>query len=329
MRFRYTADAAQQALGFLVRQASHIEAEVVRVSYPDIQYPTLIPVDTSANEWAKSVTFFSLDKVGAANWFHSAAHDMPIADVQRSKFEHTIEMAGIGYRYNLEELGQAMMIPGTNLTSERAESARRAYEEFVDNIALRGDSDKDMTGLMNDPNVSKIHAQADGGQTLGDTDGSPDWTDKTGEQIARDINDALSGIYTQSLQVEMADTVLLPVASMTLMANKQYSIASDTTVLEWVKKNNVYTSVTGQPITIRGVRGLETAGDGSTGRAIVYRRDPRVLKLHIPMTHRFLPVWQTGPIVFDVPGIFRLGGVEIRRPNAVRYVDGIIDTAYE
>jgi hypothetical protein len=34
-------------------------------------------------------------------------------------------------------------------------------------------------------------------------------------------------------------------------------------------------------------------------------------------------VWQTGPITFDIPGIFRIGGVEIRRPGAVRYVDQI------
>jgi hypothetical protein len=326
--FRYTQDAPQQALGFLVQQASHIEAEVVRVSYPDIQYPKLIPIDTSANEWAKSVTFFSLDKVGSADWFHHASHQMPIADIQRSKFEHTIEMAGIGYRYTLEELGQAMLIPGTNLTAERGEAARRAYEEFVDNIALRGDTSKGMTGLINDANVTVIHARADGGQTLGDTDGSPDWSDKSGEQIARDVNDALSGIYTNSLQVEMADTVLLPIASMMVMANKQYSSASDTTVMEWVKKNNVFTSTTGQPLTILGVRGLETAGVGSTGRMVVYRRDPRVLKLHIPMTHRFLPVWQTGPMIFDIPGIFRLGGLEIRRPAAVRYVDGVYDAEY-
>jgi hypothetical protein len=47
---------------------------------------------------------------------------------------------------------------------------------------------------------------------------------------------------------------------------------------------------------------------------IAYRRDPQVIKMHIPMTHRFLPVWQTGPLVFDVPGIFRLAGLEVRRP---------------
>jgi hypothetical protein len=29
--------------------------------------------------------------------------------------------------------------------------------------------------------------------------------------------------------------------------------------------------------------------------------------------------------VFDVPGIFRIGGLEVRRPGAVRYMDGITD----
>jgi hypothetical protein len=32
-------------------------------------------------------------------------------------------------------------------------------------------------------------------------------------------------------------------------------------------------------------------------------------------------------MVFDIPGIFRLGPVEIRRPGAVRYVDGITAAA--
>jgi len=56
---------------------------------------------------------------------------------------------------------------------------------------------------------------------------------------------------------------------------------------------------------------------------VVYNKDPRVLKLHLPMAHNFRPPRQTGPLRWDVPGIFRTGGVEIRRPGAVRYVDGI------
>lgn len=312
----------QAALSFLVSQISYIEAEVVKTIYPDIQYPALIPVDTSAPEWVKSITFFSMDRVGQAEWFNHNAKDIAIADLVRDKHESTVSMAGIGYRYTLEEIGQAMMM-GMNLTAEKAEAARRAYEEFVDNFALRGDTARNMTGLINDPNVTIVSAPADG------NGGSPTFADKSGSQIARDLNSMLSGIYTGSLTTELADTLLLPVSVFTSLATTQMSTASDTSVLEWFSKYNVFTATTGQPLMIRGVRGLETAGSGGVGRAVAYRRDPQVLKMHIPMTHRFLPVWQTGPMIFDVPGIFRLGGVEIRRPSAVRYLDNVAEAPYE
>jgi len=57
-------DAFQQALGFLVAQTSYIEPQVVRIKYPELNYAQFVPVDTSANEWAKSITFFSLETGG-------------------------------------------------------------------------------------------------------------------------------------------------------------------------------------------------------------------------------------------------------------------------
>jgi hypothetical protein len=309
---------AQQALGFLVSQTAHIEREVYEIKYPDIQYPNLIPVDTSANEWAKSITFYSMDKVGQAEWFSHLAKDVPLADVERSQHEHLIHMAAIGYRYTLEEIGQAQMV-GQPLTSDRAAASYRAYEEFLDVRALTGDTQKSWTGLINDANVTAVDA-AEGASN------STDWDDKTSDEIAKDINDALSGVYAESLTVEIADTVLLSVDRLNLIATKRVP-DTNMTVLQYVMMHNVYTATTGRPLTIRAVRGLETAGDDDTSRMVVYRRDPQVLKMHLPMPHRFLPIWQTGPMIFDIPGIFRFGGVEVRRPKAMRYIDGIGNTA--
>lgn len=313
----FTHDSQQAARDFLIAQAAHIEAQVYAIQYPEIQYPFLVPVDTSANEWARTITYFSSDRVGAAGWLAGLASDIPLADITRAKHEHTVEMAGIGYRYTLEELGHAMLIPGTDLTSDKAAAARRAYEEFMENLVLRGDTGKGWTGLINDANVSVVAAAADG-------DGDILWDVKDADGIMKDVNDALTGVYSSSLQVEMADTVLLPVTMFTLLGNTRIP---DTTmpIIEYLRRYNTYTAVTGQPLTIRAVRGLETAGVAGVGRMVVYRRDPGVLKAHIPMPHRFLPVWQTGPMAFDVPGIFRTGGVEVRRPGAMRYVDGIMD----
>jgi hypothetical protein len=305
---------AQQALGFAVSQTAYIEQQVYETQYPEIQYPALIPTDTSANEWAKSVTYYSSDKVGRAGWFHHYAKDIHIADVERTKNEVGIEMADIGYRWTLEELGQAMMIPNTNLSADRAAAAVRAYEEFMDDIALRGKPEKNMEGIIDYTGITATLASIETGNTT--------WDTKSADAIIADVNNALTGIYVESLQVEMADTILLPVAAMTLIATKRIPDTS-ISILDYLTTKNVYTQITGQRLTIRAVRGLETAGQGGSGRMVAYRRTPDVIKMHIPMTHRFLPVWQTGPLVFDVPGIFRVAGVEIRRPKAVRYVDGI------
>jgi hypothetical protein len=305
----------QEAIGFLVSQTSSIEAQVVEVQYPDIQYPQLIPVDTSANEWAKSVTYYSTDKTGKAGWFAARANDIHVADINRAKHEVGIEMADIGYRYDIEELGQAMMVPGTNLTADRALAARRAYEEFVDDVALRGKGEKAMYGIMNYPGITTVLAGIQNTHTT--------WDQKDADGITADINSALTGVYVNSLTVEMADTILLPVGAITILGTKRIPNTT-ASVLDYIRTNNVYTQTTGQPLTIRALRGLETAGQNGSGRMVVYRRDPQVLKMHIPMTHRFLNVFQTAPLVFDVPGIFRLAGLEIRRPGAVRYIDGIL-----
>jgi hypothetical protein len=212
-----------------------------------------------------------------------------------------------------------------NLSADKAEAARRAYEEFVDNIAILGDADKGITGLVNNADVTATDAAPNDGGAGGVGATSSAWADKTADEIVADVNDALSGIWSDSLQVEMANTVLLPVAEMARIATMARGTGTDTSVLAWLKANNVYTLTTGQPLTIRAVRGLEGVG---SGRMVVYRKDPQVLKLHIPMPHRFMPAWQTGPITYDVPGIFRLAGVDVRRPGAMRYIDGLVTDVY-
>lgn len=308
---------ASQAVSFLTQQAAHIETEVYRTKYAAIQYPSLIPVDTSAGEWAPSVVFFSQDQAGKADWFQGNANDMPRADVSMTKFEAPISMAGIGYGYDLEEINVAMRVR-RDLTADKAVAARRAYEEFMEGIVLIGDTRKNWTGLINSAAVTPTTAPADG------TGSATTWASKTGDQIARDINTKLSLINSATLGIEYADTILLPIDQYNLLATKRLGTQGESiTVMEWIMKYNVYTATTGNPLTIRVVRQLSTAGGSSSARMVAYRKAPDVVKLHMPMTHRFMPVWQTGPLRFDVPGIFRTGGVDLRLPGAFAYLDGI------
>lgn len=301
---------AQAALGFVVSQTSYIERQVNEIVYPDIQYPGLIPVDTSAPEWIKTVTYYSADKVGKADWINGNADDIPLASTERTKFETSVHMAGIGYGYGLEEISQAQML-GISLTADDAMAARRAYEEMVDRVALLGDSSKGFSGLFSFPGVTSGTAVT----------GS--WATATADQILADVNTALTVQAAGTLYTAFSDTLLMPYSKFLLLATRKVNEQGLESIFTYLQKNNVYTATTGRPLLIKGLNGLDAAGAGSTARMISYRRDPSVLKMHIPMPHRFLPVYQAGPIRWEVPGIFRLGGVDVRRPAEVRYTDGI------
>jgi hypothetical protein len=292
----YTQDNMQQALSFLVSQTTFLEPAVIRIKYPDLPYASLVPIDGMANEWARSVTFFSLDMTGEAQWFNAQARDVPLADFQREKHEQAIEMAAIGYRYNLEELAVAMMVPNTNLSTERAASCRRAYEEFCHNCVMYGDSRKNWKGLTNHSLPAVLSAPHTWAYQVGLA------TDAGIAAIVSDVNGLLGGMWQSTLTVEMADTILLPLSAMTLLSGVQLPHTT-MNLLEWITANNIYTHETGQRLTIKAIRGLDTAGASGNGRVIAYTNNPEILKLHRPMPHRFLPVWQTGPMVFDVPGV--------------------------
>ena len=147
---------------------------------------------------------------------------------------------------------------------------------------------------------------------------------KTPAQIVRDINLMLGGIYTGTYEVELADTLLLPFEAYNYIASTPYSATTTETILSFVQRTNLYTQQTGQPLTIRTVRELSTGNAAGTGgRAVAYRNAGDYVKLHLPMPHRFLPVYQDGPMNWQVPGIFRTGGVEILSTAAVRYLDSI------
>ncbi|MGI4776948.1 MAG: DUF2184 domain-containing protein [Janthinobacterium lividum] len=300
---------AQAALGFVLSQTTYIERAVNQIVYGDIQYQDLIPVDTSAPEWVKTITFYSGDKFGKADWINGNADDIPRAGSERSKYESSVYTAGIGYGYGLEEISQAQML-GINLPSDDAAAARRAYEEMVDRVLLRGDATKGFQGLINNTSVTAIAAP------------TGNWAGATPAQIIADINAILMPTFSGTLYTSIADTLLLPFEKLQILAQ---TLVPNTTeiLLSFLQRQNVYTQTTGRPLTIRGIYGLLTAGAGGTARAVAYVKDPSVLKAHIPMPHRFLPVYQAGPIRWEVPGVFRMGGLDIRKPQSIRYLDGI------
>ncbi len=298
-------------LAFLQSQAAYVEPEVFMLDYADIQYPRLLPVVTTADPWAGQITYYSQDGTGQAEFLATHGTDFPFVEVSRAQHDVRIENLGIGYEYNYFELGLAMRL-GNNLTTDRAEMARRAYEEKLDDIALNGVPEMGWDGLLDHDQVPTKSAAANGQWSNSNVDGLA---------MAKDVNDLLGDVWSDSKQVYLADTIAMSPSRFNLAATTPIGDNADHVVMDWLKQNNTYTMVTGQPLMFTTLRQLETAGEGGTQRMIAYQRDPRVLRYHIPMPLQFLPAQQV-LTRYCVPGVFRVAGLEIRLPNAIRYFDG-------
>jgi len=303
LRNMQTADAG---VGFYISQFANLESKIYEVLYADIIFDQLVPVDTSDPEWIDQVAYLSFDGATMAKFIAANGRDLPQVDIDASISYIPVGYAGNSYGYSLEELRKAaaLRIP---LDASKARLAFRGARQFSQNLAFFGDAQRNMFGLFNHPNVPLDNS-------------SIDWTTATGAEIVADMNGLLTKVWNQSAQRHVPNTLLLPSNLWAIAANKRMDTGTDTTVLEFFRRNNTYTGVTGQPIDIRAVLWLNDAGVGGVPRMIAYEKNSDNLTMRMPIPWRALPPQATA-LRLEVPCEFKVSGVEFRYPLSAAYRD--------
>lgn len=324
MNQHITLDA--QALAFVQAQAFKVNQTVYEARFPDWDYGRLVFVDTSGPEWSPGILTYTSDMTGKADWQSAGAKDIPLADVSQDMQTSTFHLAAIGYEYNIEEVNTAIQV-GAPLPSRRARAARMAYTKFMWDLTISGAPTKGKAGLINNSGVTAVAATADGTGSARHWMANDGTVTKTAAQILRDVNQALTITNTATNTIEYADTILLPVEAYNLIASTPFNALGADTILSWLLRTNNYTLTTGRPLTIRALPQLRTASTETVtggGRLVAYKNDENYVKLNLPMPHRFLNVYQSGPLQWQVPGIFRTGGLEFMTNATMAYIDGIL-----
>lgn len=318
-----------QTLSLLGTETLNINNRVYEARYPSWDFARLVSVNTSGGEWSGGTLTFTSDMTGKMDWQSLGAKDVPLAHVSQDYQTLIHRNAALGYEWHLGEVQRLAQTPAeiSNLVERRARAARRLADKFVYDLTLVGDARVGMAGLINNSAVPTVTIPADG------TGGVTYWVNsagvgtKTPEQIVRDINLVIGGVYSATYGTILADTLMLPKSALTYIASTPYSAVTMETILSFVARTNRYTLETGRELRIIGIDELEVAGTAGEGRMFAYYNAEDFVQLHLPMPFRFFPIYQDGPFSFAVPGLLRTGGVEFLAPDAAAYGDGITEGA--
>lgn len=316
--FQYDADLAyamsfnDAGVAFYISQLTNLEAKVYETLYPDIIFDQLVPVDTSDPEWIDQVAYMSFNAVTMAKFIAANGRDLPQSDIDANISYIPVGYAGNSYGYSLEELRKAaaMRIP---LDATKARITYRGARQFQQQIAFFGDASRNMYGLFNHPNVPLDNSTIN-------------WNTATGAEMVAALNGLLIKVWNQSNTRHVANTLLLPTTIWSIISSKRMDTGTDTTVLEFFRRNNNSTGVTGQPLDIRAALWLNTAGAGGVPRMMAYEKNQDNLTMRMPIPWRSLPPQATA-LRLEIPCEFKISGTEFRYPLSAAYRDLVAPTA--
>lgn len=295
-------------MGFYISQLANLEAKIYEAKYTAINFAEMIPVNTDVPEWADSWDYISYDAVTLGKFIGSSADDLPNVALSANKTSVPIGYAGNSFDYSLDELrkSQQLRIP-IDVTKGRA--AFRGSQEHSQRVAYFGDASRGMYGLFNNPNLALDNS-------------TTNWATATGQEKVSDMNSLLIKVWIDSANTHLPNALAIDSERYAQISSQRMDTGTDTTVLEFFKKNNLYTTTTGQELRIFPRLQLNTAGVGGKARMLAYELNDDNLGMCNPIPWRAIaPQMKNLSIV--VPAEYKISGTDFRYPFSAAYRDAL------
>jgi len=296
---------------FLERELTSIKAQVYNVEYPPSLARSVFPIESTTASGAASVGYRTWDQVGQAKLVHGYQEgDLPNIEVGSKLTLRKISTLGAQFSYSLDEIENAQFA-GQPLQQYKADATRDALMRLENTLAWEGDAAAGIPSFISNPNITQVTpVQGAAGQT--------DWPSKTAAEILADVNLMVASIRDATNGVESPDTLILPEAQYTLMADTPRSENSDMSLLDYVVKSSPFIKFV---VPVYNLKDSVSSTD-SNDCAMMFTMDRSKLWMETPMDVTFEPAQATG-LKFNVPARSKSAGVIIAYPLSVCQLNGI------
>lgn len=252
---------------------------------------------------------------GGIPWVKDGADLMGVA-VDGEKIGTILRPCAQAVAYNEIELARSQLL-NQPIDRQKFDALNILYQMSVDEFAFIGSTTAGSageTGLFNSSIVE--YDLVDQGVSTYTT-----WANKTPAEIQYDVNKMLTKCASNSGFAKYPEDLLLNPVNFALIAGLPMTTGGFSSVLEWLKANNVSTANNGKPLNIRANKWLTERGQSTKNRMVAYTNSKEFVRLPLVPIKPYTAYYQG--ITFFRPYIWAMGAVEIVKPETIIYRDGI------
>lgn len=305
MRF----DTAEDASIFFARELDYVKAKSYDKKYPEFNALRLFPISHEVPEGAETVTYYSYEKTGFAKIISNYATDLPRADVKGKPFTAQVKSIGDSYGYSMQDM-RASRLANKALDTRRGEAAKYQVDRKINEVAWVGDADAGLIGVLSSGNNIPVY-------TLATVSGHTDWASKTVDQILADISGMVKAMCTSTMDVEKANTFVMPPSVAIELNSRRIPDTSDT-LFQFIKK--AFPELTFD--TAAELEANSPFNPYNTALCIMYDKSPEKMTIEIPMEFYQYAAQPKG-LEIEVPCEARIAGAIIYYPLALMIAAGI------
>ena len=301
---------------WFVEELNHVKTRAYQKKYPELSGSNgmLFPISSEADPADETISYDFFDETGIAAFIANYGDDLPAVDVHGTRTTSNIRGIGDHFEYSLMDIRKGAKT-GKSLTQRKANAARRGIDQKLNRIAWYGDTEYGIVGFLDNPNTTATEV------AVGATSGNKLWTGKNPDEILLDMNNCINDTKVLSNNVERPNVLALPIEQLALVSTTRLAAGTDTTILEFFKKNQPGVTV----VEVAELKDVDPLPSGATGPKDVmfsYVRDEDHITFEMPQPFEQLPV-QERNLAFRVNCHARTGGVLIYYPLSVNIVEGI------
>ena len=305
------------------RQLEHIDPTNYQTLFAGILGRRYIPLIEGVSPLVNEYTYRMYTVSGEAKLGGSHAKDHRIVSVTATEHTSAIKQIPVAMNWTVREIQQAAKY-GSPLEQMTIRAAMSSIARRVDRMLAFGETGTTIKGLVNNATVNFTTPSTKTGTGAGTkwiraVPVSPD-------EIIADISKLVSEVRAQLQQATLLPggdmtpafnrfVLLLDSANYAYIASTPRSANSDTTILQYVLRNNPWLE------SVEEWWQLDLADTAGTGpRAVLYPRDPMAVGALIPDEWTQLDPQAEGHDIV-VPASGSCGGTVVRYPVAMGYME--------